>query len=88
MHSAKYRAQRLVDSLLNCVNLCKQIMNDENAKNSERIEAAKTLCIAETNIYKIVEEGPTFRVSLPLYPNNNHQESISNNNDSTKQLPN
>ena len=84
----KVQAQRLVDSLLNCVNLCKQIMNDENAKNSERIEAAKTLCIAETNIYKIVEEGPTFRVSLPLYPNNNHQESISNNNDSTKQLPN
>jgi hypothetical protein len=55
------------------------------------IEASKTLCIAETNIYKIVQEGPTFRVSLPLVPNNkNHQESISNNNnnDGTKQLPN
>ena len=93
MDSAKYRAQRLVDSLLNCVNLCKKIMNDENAKVSDRIEASKTLCIAETNIYKIVEEGPTFRVSLPLYPNNNQQESISNNNnnnndDNTKQLPN
>ena len=87
MDSAKYRAQRLVDSLLNCVNLCKKIMNDENAKVSDRIEASKTLCIAETNIYKIVEEGPTFRVSLPLYHNNN-QESICNNNDSTKQLPN
>ena len=48
-------------------------MNDENAKNSERIEAAKTLYIAETNIYKIVEESPTFRVSLPFYPNNNHR---------------
>ena len=79
MDSAKYRAQRLVDSLLNCVNLCKQIMNDQNAKVSDRIEASKTLCIAETNIYKIVHEGPTFRVSLPLYPNNNNQqESITN----------
>ena len=88
MDSARYRAQRLVDSLLNCVNLCKQIMNDENAKPNDRIEAAKTLCIAETNIYKIVADGPTFRVSLPLYPNNNNQqESISNDN-STKQLPN
>ncbi len=88
MDSAKYRAQRLVDSLLNCVNLCKKIMNDENAKVSDRIEASKTLCIAETNIYKIVEDGPTFRVSLPLYPN---QESINNNNNndnSTKELPN
>jgi hypothetical protein len=62
-------------------------MNDENAKVSDGIEASKTLCIAETNIYKIVEGGPTFRVSLPLYP---QQESISNNNDdnSTKELPN
>ena len=86
MDSARYRSQRLIDDLLNCVNLCKQIMNDENARPNDRIEASKTLCIAETNIYKIVEEGPTFRVSLPLYPNN--QESINNNNDSTKQLPN
>ena len=67
-------------------------MNDENTKVSDRIEASKTLCIAETNIYKIVESGPTFRVSLPLYHNNNNQqESISNNNNndnSTKRLPN
>jgi hypothetical protein len=91
MDSAKYRAQRLVDALLNCVNLCKKIMNDEKASYRDKIEASKTLCIAETNIYKIVQEGPTFRVSLPLVPNNkNHQESISNNNnnDGTKQLPN
>ena len=92
MDSAKYRAQRLIDDLLNCVNLCKQIMNDERAKPDDRIEAAKTLCIAEANIFKFVNEGPVFKVSLPLYPNNNNQqESISNNNnndDNTKQLPN
>ena len=37
MDSAKYRAQRLIDDLLNCVNLCKQIMNDPKMK-SQRIE--------------------------------------------------
>jgi predicted DNA-binding transcriptional regulator AlpA len=84
MDSAKYRAQRLVDSLLNCVNLCKQIMNDPKARPVDRIEAAKTLCISEAQIYKIVENGPTFKVSLPIYPNN-HQEL--NNDNNTKQLP-
>jgi hypothetical protein len=84
MDSAKYRAQRLVDSLLNCVNLCKQLMNDEKARPDDRIEAAKTLCIAETNIFKIVNEGPVFRVSLPVFPNN-HQQELTDKD--TKQLP-
>ena len=87
MDSAKYRSQRLIDDLLNCVNLCKQIMNNPNEKPADRIEAAKTLCIAETNIFKIIQEGPVFKVSLPLFPkDNNQQESINNNN--SKQLPN
>ena len=87
MDSAKYRATQLMDALLNCVNLCKQIMNDPKSRASDRIEAAKTLCIAETNIFKIIQEGPVFKVSLPLFPkDNNQQESINNNN--SKQLPN
>ena len=86
MDSAKYRATQLMDALLNCVNLCKQIMNDPKSRASDRIEAAKTLCIAETNIFKIIQEGPVFKVSLPLFPkDNNQQESINNNN--SKQLP-
>ena len=77
-----------MDALLNCVNLCKQIMNDPKSRASDRIEAAKTLCIAETNIFKIIQEGPVFKVSLPLFPkDNNQQESIKDNNNS-KQLPN
>ena len=84
MDSAKYRTTQLMEALLNCVNLCKQIMNDPKARPDDRIEAAKTLCIAETNIFKIVNEGPTFRVSLPVF-NNNRQELNNNNN---KQLPN
>ena len=86
MDSAKYRATQLMDALLNCVNLCKQIMNDEKARPDDRIEAAKTLCIAETNIFKIVNDGPTFKVSLPLYPNNNNNQELTDNNN--KQLPN
>ena len=84
MDSAKYRAQQLIDALLNCVNLCKQIMNDPKSRASDRIEAAKTLCIAETNIFKIVNEGPVFRVSLPVFPNN-HQQELTDKD--TKQLP-
>ena len=88
MDSAKYRATQLMDALLNCVNLCKQIMNDPKSRASDRIEAAKTLCIAETNIFKIIQEGPVFKVSLPLFPkDNNQQESIKDNNNS-KQVPN
>ena len=75
MDSAKYRATQLMDALLNCVNLCKQIMNDPKSRASDRIEAAKTLCIAETNIFKIIQEGPVFKVSLPLFPkDNNHSK--------------
>ncbi len=89
MDSAKYRSQRLIDDLLNCVNLCKQIMNNPNEKPADRIEAAKTLCISEAQIYKIVECGPTFKPTLPIYPKNNNPELTDNSNDdSTKQLPN
>ncbi len=93
MDSAKYRAQRLVDSLLNCVNLCKQIMNDENAKPDDRMEATRTFCEAEANIFKLVNEGLTFRTSIKLPPSSpSYQESINNNhnhnhNNNNKQLP-
>ena len=52
-------------------------------KPADRIEAAKTLCISEAQIYKIVEMGPTFKPTLPIYPKNHHQELTDNN-----QLPN
>ena len=44
-------------------------MNDENAKSDDRLEAAKTLCVAEANIFKLVNDGPTFKPTLPIYPN-------------------
>ena len=65
MDSAKYRATRLMDGLFNCVNVCKQIRDSPNTKPDDRMEAARTICEAEANIFKLVNEGPTFRVSLP-----------------------
>ena len=82
MDSAKYRATQLMDALLNCVNLCKQIMNDPKSKPNDRIEAAKTLCLSEGHIFRLVNEGPVFKVSLPLYPT---KSELTDNN--TKQLP-
>jgi hypothetical protein len=80
MDSAKYRAQRLVDDLLSCVNLCKQIMNDPKEKAADRIEASKTLCIAETNIFKLINEGPVFRISVPLFPKDKNQQALTEDN--------
>ena len=88
MDSAKYRATQLMDALLNCVNLCKQIMNDPKSKPNDRIEAAKTLCLSEAHIFKLVNEGPVFKVSLPLYPKNHNEPELTDNNNDTKQLPN
>ena len=80
MDSAKYRAQRLVEGLLSCVNLCKQIMNDPKEKAADRIEASKTLCIAETNIFKLINEGPVFRISVPLFPKDKNQQALTEDN--------
>ena len=67
--SAQYRAVRLIEALQNCVNVCKQIINNPNTDNRDRIEAAKTLCLSEANIFKIIQEGPVFKMSLPTNPN-------------------
>jgi hypothetical protein len=90
MDSAQYRATRLIQHLEECINLCKQIMNDPNTSSRDKIEAAKTLCMSEAHIFKLVNEGPTFKTSIDVIKkspfDNNNQESINDNN--TKQLPN
>ena len=86
MDSAKYRAQRLVESLLNCVNVCKQIMNDPKTKPDDRIEAYKTAAEASANIYKLVAEGPTFKVTVSQSKLPFDNQELTNND--TKQLPN
>ena len=82
MDSARYRATRLIDALLNCVNVCKQIINDPSSRAADRIEAAKTLCISETHIFKIIQDRPVFKMSLPLplFPKNNNGNGNHNHN--------
>jgi IS30 family transposase len=77
--SAKYRATQLMDCFNNCIRVCKEILADAKAKHSDKLEASRTLCEAQANILKLVDDGPTFRPSLRLpYPTYN-QESLSNN---------
>ncbi|MGA8842079.1 MAG: hypothetical protein WB511_00690 [Nitrososphaeraceae archaeon] len=62
---------------------------DEKERSTDRIEAYKTACEASANIFKLVQEGPTFKTSIDVKKlpfDNNHQESINDNNNN--QLPN
>ena len=43
-------------------------MEDENQQTKDRMEASRTMCEAAANIFKIVNEGPVFKVSIPLKP--------------------
>ena len=62
--SAKYRASRLIQRLEECELLAVKIRDDENAGYRDRLEAGKIACEAAANIFKIVNEGPTFKLSL------------------------
>ena len=42
-----------------------------NTKPDDRIEALTTACVAQANIVKMVNEGPTFRITTPIFKNNN-----------------
>ena len=66
--SAKYRASRLIERLEECEILAVIIRDDEKNEPRDRLETGKTACEAGANIYKLINEGPTFRVSLPTNP--------------------
>jgi hypothetical protein len=63
--SAKYRAAKLIQSLEKCFYINRQIAINEKEQTRDRMEASRTMCEAAANIFKIVNEGPTFRISLP-----------------------
>ena len=67
--SAKYRALELIQLLEFTKNECVEIAKDPNTKPDDKIEALTTACIAQANIVKMINEGPTFRVTLPIYKN-------------------
>jgi hypothetical protein len=64
---------------------------DEKEKATDRIEAYKTAAEASANIFKLINEGPTFKTSIGIKQlssssyHDNNQELNDNNND-TKQL--
>jgi hypothetical protein len=62
--SAKYGAVKLIQSLEECFYINRQIAINEKEQTRDRMEASRTMCEAAANIFKIVNEGPTFR-SLP-----------------------
>ena len=66
--SAKYRAVQLIQLLEDCKNTCIKIRDDKTEMAKDRIEAAKTACEVQANIFKLINEGPTFRVTLPTNP--------------------
>ena len=88
LDSAKYRAVQLLTDLQNCRNLCLKVAMDDKEHSRDRIEAYKTAAEASANIYKLVAEGPTFRVTVKqskLPFDNNHQQELTDKD--TKQLP-
>ena len=74
--SAKYRATKLIQSLDECVNVCREIRDNPNNKPDDRMEASRMMCEAEANIFKLVNEGSTFRQSL-RYQQHQQQPSLS-----------
>ena len=44
--------------------MCLKIEEDRTEMAKDRIEAAKTACEAQANIFKLINEGPTFRVTI------------------------
>ena len=81
MDSAKYRASQLVQRLEECINLCKQVRDNPNEDSRTRMEASQNMCIAEAQLFKIIESGPTFRISIPLVNNNKTPELTDQNNE-------
>ena len=69
--SATYYATQLVQRLEETINLCKSIRDNPNEKSDIQMEASQTMCIAEAQLYKIMESGPTFKPTLPIFPKNN-----------------
>lgn len=67
LDSAKFRAVELIQLLDYTKNLCLKIAGNPTSMDKDRVEAAKTACEAQANIVKLLNEGPTFRVTIPQH---------------------
>jgi hypothetical protein len=61
--SRKRRAMLLLDTLQNCYYINKQIAENPKEDSRTRIEASKTMSIAQRHMYQLINEGP-FSVSV------------------------
>ncbi len=86
LDSARYRAVQLLTDLQNCRNLCLKIAMDEKERSTDRVEAYKTAAEASANIYKLVAEGPTFKVTVSQSKLPFDNQELTDND--TKQLAN
>ena len=77
--SAVYYASQLVQRLEECINLCKSIRDNPNEDSKVRMEASQTMCIAEAQLFKIMEVGPSFRPTVPIFPKN--QQALTDNSE-------
>ena len=67
MDSAMARAQELIELLDYTKIECMKIsMDTANNSSKDRMEALKTACEAQANIVKLINQGPTFRLSIPM----------------------
>ena len=81
--NAKYRAVELIQLLEFTKNECIEIAKNPDTRTNDKIEALTTACVAQANIVKIINQGPTFRMNLPVsknHNNHNHQQVLSDDN--------
>ena len=85
--SAVYYASQLVQRLEECINLCKSIRDNPNEDSKVRMEASQNMCIAEAQLFKIMESGPSFKVSIstPIFPKNQQALQLTYKDQITKQ---
>jgi hypothetical protein len=62
--SSKYYATQLMDDLNTCRNECIKMSKEKGIGYKDRMEALKTSCEASANIFKLLNEGLTFNVSI------------------------
>jgi hypothetical protein len=78
--TAMARAQELIELLDFTKIECMKINIDKSNSAKDRMDALKTACEAQANIVKLINQGPTFRLSIPM----NTLVANGNGNDSTK----
>ena len=68
--STKFRATQLMDDLDRCRLECLKMTQDPNIGYRDKMEALKTSCEASANIFKLLNEGLSFNITVPIKHSN------------------